>query len=197
MKKYLGTFEIAKMCHVSPGSVIRWIHEGKLSAVSTAGGHRRVPREEVAWFLKSLGMPVPGELENDEKIKVLIVDDEEPIRKLIQTVIKKHLRGALIEEAEDGFIAGTKLNSFFPNLVILDLNLPGLNGFRVCDFIRNAPQLKGSRILAISGLQDTDIQEKILRLGANDFLAKPFEVTRLREKIAIQIDALKSGKSFS
>lgn len=193
MKKYLGTFEIAKMCHVSPGSVIRWIHEGKLAAVSTAGGHRRVPREEVAWFLKSLGMPVPVELENTEKIKVLIVDDEKPIRELIQTVIRKHLRGALIEEAEDGFIAGTKLNSFVPHLVILDLNLPGLNGLRVCDFIRKAPQLKKSRILAISGLHDPGIQEKILKLGANDFLAKPFDVNLLREKIAAQIDALKNG----
>ena len=179
MKKYFSTHEVAKMCHVTPGSVIRWIHEGKLKAALTAGGHHRLQAEDIRNLLKSLRMPFPADLETEGKIKVLIVDDEQQVRQLLRAYIHKKFPRMEVDEAADGFIAGTKLNEEVPHLVILDIHLPGLNGFQVCEYIRKNPSLKSVVIIAISGVEEEGIHEKALKAGANDFLAKPFSMDML------------------
>ena len=60
--KHYTTFDIARICKVSPGSVIRWIKEGKLPASFTAGGHHRVNAQDLIAFLKTLRIPIPTEL---------------------------------------------------------------------------------------------------------------------------------------
>lgn len=57
----MTTFETAKICHVSPGSVVRWVREGKLPAFMTAGGHHRIRRSDLVVFLKKLRIPPPSE----------------------------------------------------------------------------------------------------------------------------------------
>jgi two-component system response regulator RpaA len=68
-----------------------------------------------------------------------------------------------------------------PAVVVLDLNLPGVDGFRVCEMIRKDPRLQHTKILAISG--DAEFEKKILAAGADDFAAKPFQMESLRKKI--------------
>ena len=188
MEKYLSTFDAARICHVSPGSVIRWVREGKLPAAKTAGGHRRIRLEDLKVLLHKLGMPVPTDLDDEsargpQPPKVLIVDDEEGIRKMIIYALEREIPGVQIEEADEGFIAGWKAHSFCPDLVLLDLMLPGMNGFQICQFIRSFPELKHTKIIAISGLRGADREEQILKLGADRFLAKPFDMDRLRKMI--------------
>ena len=189
MKSFFKTSEVAKMCHVTTGSVIRWVREGKLAASVTAGGHNRVPAEEVVKLLKFLRMPAPPELKSSGGVrrppaKVLIVDDELGMRQLIRSVIEENFPAVQIEEAPEGFIAGWKTHSFCPDLVILDLLLPGIDGFRVCQLIRSFPESARMRILAITGMAESDVEQKILKLGADDFLAKPLDLDALKEKIA-------------
>ena len=176
MEKFYGTFEVAKVCHVSPGSVIRWIHEGKLASSLTAGGHHRVHAKDLLSLLEMLRMPVPEELKGEGPaqvanpctpagIKLLIIDDEHWIRQLIRTVVAKEFPQVQVEDADEGFVAGWKACGMKPDLVILDLMLPGLNGFHICELLRSTPELRQARIIAITGLHEPEIQEKILKIG--------------------------------
>ena len=184
MEKFFGTQEISKMCQVAQGTVIRWIKEGKLPAASTAGGHNRIRSADLIQFLKNLNMPIPGELQKSNQKRVLIVDDEKELRGLVRWTLEQNFSDILIEEAEEGFVAGWKAHEFLPDLVILDLMLPGLDGFRVCEFIRRFSQFKDVKIIAISALMDSEIEKKFKALGAQDVLAKPFDPDVLKEKIS-------------
>ena len=185
MEKFYSTFDIARICQVSPGSVIRWIHDGKLPASLTAGGHHRIYYADLIPFLKQLRIPIPAELESaDPGTRILVVDDEEGIRALIRTIISQHFPKASVEEAGEGFVAGWKAHGFKPHLVILDLMLPGFDGFRVCQFIRSFPELQQTKIMAITALQDASLQDRMSQLGANAFVHKPFDVETMKNKIA-------------
>lgn len=189
MDKYFSTFEVAKICQVSPGSVTRWIHDGKLAASVTAGGHHRVQADNLLKLLRSLRMPIPAELAlYEQQIKILIVDDEVGIRQLLRSIINKYYPDINIEEAEEGFPAGWKAHGFHPDLVLLDIMLPGMDGFRVCQFIRNNPELKRTKIIVITAVQEPEAREKMLKLGADDFITKPFNVEDLKQKIEAQLN---------
>jgi excisionase family DNA binding protein len=168
------TFQISQYLSVDITTVMSWIDAGKLTAYKTPGGHRRVPHKDFLEFLKKYKMPVPSEILNPSP-KVLVVDDEPSVQKLVQRFIKKIDENVEITSATDGFEAGRKLESGTPDLVILDLNLPGMDGFKVCKNIRAAESTKDVKILAISGEGTDENKRKILSCGANEFMAKPFD----------------------
>lgn len=111
--------------------------------------------------------------------KVLIVDDESKIRELVR--INLELVGYSCEEAEDGEIAIQKLTSFKPNLVLLDIMMPGKNGFEVLEVCKkhNIPVIF---LTAKEGIQD---KVKGLNLGAEDYIIKPFESLELIARVDV------------
>lgn len=168
------TFQISQYLSVDITTVMSWIDDGKLSAYKTPGGHRRVPHRDFLEFLKKYKMPVPQGLPGGAR-KVLVVDDEPQMVRMVVRYIKK-IDGSLeIETAEDGFEAGRKMESYTPDLVILDLNLPGIDGFKVCKNIR-ASDKKDVKILAMSGQGSDENRRKIISCGADEFVAKPFDM---------------------
>lgn len=191
-KEYFTTFDVAEMCHVSPASVTRWIHDGKLKTSFTAGGHHRIHGSDLVELLRSLNMPVPAEILQAGRTTVLIVDDDPQLREFVKVVITRYFEGVNVEEAEDGFVAGTKLTQLRPDLVILDIMLPGLDGYKVCQFIKEAPELKHTKIVAISGLDESDAKAKIMKLGADDFVHKPFGIEEFKDRLARVSDKLKN-----
>lgn len=201
-QQYFSTSEAAKICQVSPASVIRWVKEGELDTALTVGGHRRIPAASLLRLAKRLGLAVPNELAGVEDpgvsvLKILIVDDDEGIRQLVRWALKEELPQAQLEEAPDGFVAGWKAHRFRPDLVILDIMMPGVDGFRFCELIQGMPEMKRTRILAMSGVQGADYEEKILKFGAHDFLAKPFEIETLKQKVAEQLTHIKKGDAHA
>ena len=198
---YFSTTQVARICQVTPGSVIRWIKEGELESALTVGGHRRIPAVSLVKLIKKMGITVPAELSDltgepqTTQPRILIVDDEKIIRQMIRIVVAQKLPEAKIEEAENGFMAGWKTHSFHPDLVILDLLMPGLDGFRFCEFIRNLPEMKRTRIIAISGIQGFGYEEKIMKLGADVFMAKPFDNKVLWDKIEEQLQWARARKA--
>lgn len=199
MKKYLTTSEVAELCHVSAGSVIRWIKEGKLNAGTTPGGHHRIDFDELTTLLRNLNIPTPGKFDEKDPAKtgpkVLIVDDELGMRDLIRDTLQYYFSDVQIEEADQGFVAGWKAHRFHPDLIILDILLPGLNGYQVCQMVKAFPQTRHTRILAISALPFDEVEPKIRELGADDFLSKPFDVDALKEKIALQLSVLEESSN--
>lgn len=182
-KEFLGTFEAAKWCRVSPGTVTRWIKEGKLPAAATAGGHRRIAVTDLIEFMRSFRMPLPPGLNGPEDFRMLIVDDEKGVREMIRWAVETEFPAIRVEEAEDGFTAGWKSRGFLPHLVILDVMMPGMNGFQVVELIRRGHEKNKPRIVVMSALASDEIEPEVKKLGADDFLQKPFEIKELQKKI--------------
>ena len=182
-RRAYGTTEIARLCQVSPPTIVRWIQEGKMPFFTTGGGHRRVWGSDLAAFFMAHNIPVPAELAAEGKFSALIVDDQPDMRSLMKLVIAEVYPGAEIHEAADGFEAGRKFADVLPSLVVLDVLLPGLNGLKVCRMIRADKALRSTRILVISGRNFEENRAESLKAGADDFLGKPFEVADLKERL--------------
>ena len=179
-KSVFTTFETAKLCHVSPLSIINWVNAGRLPAFRTPGGHRRIRREDLIRFMRETGIPLPDELrEGSGRPKVLVVDDEASIRE----VLAEHLttRGTPYEAmaASDGFEAGRLMATFRPDVVLLDLRMPGLDGFQVCRTIKADPETSSTIVVAMTGYFSPETESRILECGAVRCFAKPVEPSTL------------------
>jgi excisionase family DNA binding protein len=182
-KKPLTTGQIAKYCHVTQRGVLKWVSSGKLRAYRTPGNHSRVSVEDFVCFLKEYSMPIPGELQLDgAKRKILIVDDDRGMVHSLQRVLILSNK-YIIEIAYDGFQGGKKFAEFKPDFVILDICMPGLDGYQVCANIRSDAGNNHVKILAISGLSEPEEIKKIMDLGADDYLQKPFSNDMLQQKV--------------
>ena len=185
-KTSLTTKQIAEYCQVTQRTAVQWINEGKLKFFRTLGKHIRVYRKDFVEFLKEYHMPVPEELavfvETNGKKRILIVDDDKSMVDSIQRFLKRENKYDL-EVAYDGFEAGQKFITHRPDLVILDIRMPRVDGYKLCSAMRNNPDNKNVKILIISGLIDAKDKNKIVKLGADDYLEKPFENKQLKAKI--------------
>ncbi len=201
MERFYTTDQVAKFCNVSRGSVVRWIHEGKLKAAVTMGGHHRIFDNDIIELLESLGFPVPAAISQAQKkssTKVLVVEDEVSMQGLLRNFLTHHFPTFQIEGAVDGFEAGLKIQRFRPDLVLLDIWLPGQDGIAVCKLIRDISEFSHVVIIAMTGVYDPSIRDKALEAGVNDFLWKPYDLDELRQMIEknfkVPSDLLKKSK---
>lgn len=178
-QKTYTTFAIAKMLGVYPSTIANWVDSGKLKAFNTPGGHRRVLPVDLRAFLKRHNMPLPAGLVLEE-IKILVVDDDPTILELVTGFLKSAKMGYKIHTAADGFEAGRLLGLHDPQLVVLDLKLPGIDGFEVCRQIKE--QHPQTRVLAITGYDNEENKREIMKAGADAFLGKPFRMAKFLEE---------------
>lgn len=174
MKRTLTASDIAQYCDVTSRTVAQWINDGKIKAYRTPGNHSRVTPEDFVEFLKEYNIPIPAEFqEKAGKKRVLIVDDDKEMVNSIKRILQRE--NFDFEIAYDGFSAGLRLNDFQPQLILLDVKMPGLDGYQVCSQIRKDQKNKDVKILIISGMIGRDDVKKLRELGADDVLLKPFD----------------------
>jgi len=172
---------MAEYCQVRPATVFNWIKEGKLKAYSTPGGHYRVRMEDFRDFLAKYEIPIDDDFFAPSGNRILIVDDEPNVVEFIERALSEPEGGYLFERAFDGYEAGLKVASFEPNLVILDLVMPRVDGFEVCRRIKSDPETLGTKVLVVTGYPEE--VERAKEYGADDYLVKPLRVEELREKV--------------
>ena len=180
-KSVLTTGDIANHCHVSQETVANWIRRGRLKAYATPGRHRRVQLVDFRRFLSEHGMP-PVDEDRPQNRRVLVVDDDPSITRMIVDFLDKE-GGFDLATAEDGFGAGVQTAIFHPDLMILDLMMPNLDGFAVCERIKSSPETKRVSVLVMTGYSNDENVSRALRSGADYCLAKPFSVHQLKAKI--------------
>jgi putative two-component system response regulator len=112
---------------------------------------------------------------------VLIVDDEESGRQTVESVLEGE--GYNIELAENGFQAIEKARILLPDVILLDVMMPGMTGFEVCQRIRSDPQLAEIPIIILTALDDRESMLTGLKSGADDFISKPFDRFELRARV--------------
>lgn len=113
--------------------------------------------------------------------KILVVDDEEPIRQLVTLYLVKE--GFTVETAADGRAALSRVNAVKPDLVVLDLMLPELDGWAVCKELRRSPLTEGLPIIMLTARDDLIDRILGLELGADDYLTKPFNPRELVARV--------------
>lgn len=188
MSKNLSTFTIAQMLRVDPGSIANWIDQGILRAHRTPGGHRRVASEDLLNFLREHKMPVPQELEVPSK-RILVVDDEPAITAMIVRAIKAAHNEYELVEAHDGFRAGTLVATLRPEVVILDLRMPGMDGYEVCRLIKSQPASAATQVIAMTAYPSPESEKKILQCGAKTCLHKPLNIELLLTEVETSVKA--------
>ncbi len=186
MKTVFTTGEAAKICKVSQQTIIRCFDSGQLKGFWVPGSRfRRIPREQLFTFMRDNGIPTDA-LESGRR-KVLIVDDDEELVELISDVLERDRRFE-VRSVNNGFDAGMMVKEYRPDLIVLDIMLPDINGKEVCQRVRSDKSMNDVRIICISGMVEEDKVGELKLAGANDFMHKPFEVERLIERMCQLLD---------
>ncbi|MEY4588326.1 MAG: hypothetical protein RL497_402 [Pseudomonadota bacterium] len=120
----------------------------------------------------------------DSRPRVLSVDNNLSNQKLVSTVLAAD---AEVYSASSGAQALRMLESLRPDLILLDIDMPGMDGFQTCRSIRANPDFALTPIVFVSGLTDRDEQLTAFQSGGDDFIAKPFDVEILRAKVSALI----------
>lgn len=179
MNKTVTISSAAQQCNVSRATVWRWIKSGKIRASKTAGGHHRIDENEFEEFVVKKEM-LPRYRGGGAK-KILIVDDDRFIRKSFKRLL--NFSEVQLEFAKDGFEAGIKTANFKPDLILLDLVMPQVDGYSVCRQIKENKKTASIKIIAVSGFDAQENIDRIMEAGADLFLAKPVDSKIILEKI--------------
>lgn len=183
-KDFFTTGEVARVLGVAPMTVINYCKRGELAMNQSAlTGYRRIPRDAVLAFMKAHSIP-EDRIDRIEPFRVLIADDEPGVRWTIRETIKMLIPDATVVEAADGYTACLEAGSMAPHLVTLDLQMPQMSGFEVCASFRAVEKTRSTKILVITSFGTRENVEEVRRLGADDFLSKPFTVPELKAKIS-------------
>jgi excisionase family DNA binding protein len=186
MKDVYTTGEAAKICKVSQQTIIRCFDSGQLKGFRVPGSRfRRIPRAELYMFMRDNGIPTDA-LESGKR-KIMVVDDDAALVELISDMLARDGRFE-VRTVNNGFDAGMMVKEYHPDLLVLDVMLPDINGKEVCQRVRGDSTMDDVKIICISGMVEADKIEDLRQSGANDFLQKPFEIDTLIERMCAQLD---------
>lgn len=167
---YLTPSEVAKLLIVSPITVRAWAQKGLLPSETTLGGHRRFLRENVEQFAKQYKTAAPVK-RND--LRVLVVDDDKQVAGFLVEWLTGLDEPFIVDTAADGFEAGSKVHTFEPGVILLDLMMPKLDGFAVCRQIKADQETRDIRVIAMTGYLSSENRQRILDAGAEICIPKP------------------------
>lgn len=112
---------------------------------------------------------------------ILIVDDLVTLRQPVRVMLER--QGYSVEEASDGYEALQKIAESRPDLVLLDLMMPGMNGAEVLKHIQADARLQGTSVIVLTAVADTWQMRKYIEMGAADYLLKPFTISTLLDRV--------------
>lgn len=186
IKTVFTTGEAAKICKVSQQTIIRCFDSGQLKGFRVPGSRfRRIPRDQLFAFMRDNSIPTDA-LESGKR-KVLVVDDDKELVELIVDVLERDGRFET-RSVNNGFDAGMMVKEYRPDLIVLDVMLPDINGKEVCQRVRNDHSLEEVKIICISGMVEEDKINELKDAGANDFLQKPFDSDVLIERMCALLE---------
>ena len=116
-----------------------------------------------------------------EGAKVLLVDDEDQLRRVMKDLLERD--GYEVTEASDGVEALDQVDRHAPDIIVLDLNLPGLDGYGVLTHLRSRPATQDVPVVVLTARGDEESEVRVFELGADDFLPKPFRARALSARL--------------
>jgi len=149
----------------------------------TEPAHSASPEELTAHF-ELLEEPEPPRVSGPHGLparKVLLVDDEDSLRKVVKDLLERD--GYIVSEARDGVQALDQVDRVGPDIIVLDLNMPGLDGYGVLSHLRSRPATADIPVIVLTAKSDEDNEVRVFELGADDFLTKPFRARALSARL--------------
>jgi len=181
--------QVSEFLQVSPQTIVNWIEAGRLKAYRTPGGHRRVKRSDLDAFVRDHDMPVFGlppvrEEEGRKMKRILVVDDDQVIVETLTAGLEEDEHAYEVISAGDGFEAGIQVSHFKPDLLILDIMMPDIDGYEVCRKLKSSEETRHIKIIVLSGYLDEENYRKMREYGADLCFSKPLPLERLKQEIA-------------
>ena len=186
MKTVFTTGEAAKICKVSQQTIIRCFDSGQLKGFRVPGSRfRRIPRDSLYRFMRDNNIPTDA-LESGRR-KVLVVDDEPEVVQIIKDALQADGRFET-RDVDNGFAAGMVAKEYHPDLMVLDIMLPDINGRAVCELVRRDPSMSDIKVFCISGMIEEDEIDALREAGADEFMSKPLDIDELIRRICKLLD---------
>lgn len=189
---YYTTYQVAKFLGVSLPTVVNWVNSGLLQAHRTPGGHRRIAHNDVVAFARNNDYPIARELlDAGGQKKVLIVDDEKDFSEMVRDYLA--LKGELeVEVADSGFQAGFTVARFKPDLILMDIMMPDMDGFEVYRMLRDDPDTRHIPVVACTAYRDPEIDQRIASEQFDGFVEKPLKLDALLELVRTKLGIAES-----
>jgi chemosensory pili system protein ChpA (sensor histidine kinase/response regulator) len=116
-----------------------------------------------------------------ERISIMVIDDSITMRKVTARILERHNIHAIT--AKDGLDAVAMLQTQVPDLAILDIEMPRMDGFEVVAHVRNQPYLRHLPVIMVTSRGGEKHRERAMKLGVNDYLTKPYQEEQLMQSI--------------
>ena len=197
--RYFSTREAAQRLGVAVRTVQLWVESGVLRAWKTAGGHRRITRESLDALLAARGhataahdavaqSPPAPTVRDSPRFRVLVVEDDPALRMLLEMSLTSGDPPVAVDLAENGFAGLLRIGECRPDLLITDLNMPGMDGFSMIRHLRQTPAWHTLPIVVVSALGPRDIEQRGGLPADIPVFGKPVPFDRLetliRERLA-------------
>ena len=197
--EFCSTKDAARLLGVSHRTVQLWVENGTLQAWKTAGGHRRITMASVNKLVnerhEATAPAAPAALPEPEKSrrkKVLLVDDDRTLLRLYELELQGWDLPLDVVKAHDGFEALIRIGEQRPDLLVSDLSMPGMDGFRMIRTLRGDAGYGQMAIIVVSGLDRATIASMGLPADIPVF-PKPVPFAQLRTAVEDVLDVRAAG----
>jgi excisionase family DNA binding protein len=182
-KKPLSVGQVAEICRVSKKTVLNWIYDGGMKAFTTYGGHYRIWPGNVKRFLDATGMDIPFDYVDERTTNILIIDDDNDFTLILKNAIQFELPEANVTTTDDGYEGLMLIGELKPQLVILDIKMPKLDGFQVLDLLKSRKAEQDVKVLVVTGFLDAETREQLSKTIAHHWMDKLTDINTITKTI--------------
>lgn len=189
------TQEVARRLGLAVRSVQLMVDRGELRAWKTPGGHRRIdPASVAAWQARQQGpLPVAGAV--PQALRVLLIEDSVHYQNLIGLLVRRALPEAEFQVASDGIVGLAQVGQWQPDLLIVDLLLPGIDGAALIASLRSQPMFEALRLVVVTSLEEAERASFALALDGLPVVHKTALVARLPELLVREARAVMASRT--
>lgn len=154
---HCSTLEAARLLGMAVRSVQMMVDRGELRAWKTPGGHRRISRESIDAVIASRSGTANGRPGTPRRpLRVLLIEDSAHFQNLLSMLVREHLPGAEVHVADDGIVGLAMAGQLRPDLLVVDILLPGIDGGALITSLRSHPQFAGLQLVVVTSLEAAD-----------------------------------------
>ena len=191
-KTEYSTGEVASILGLPRRTLTKYCSEGKIKAVQNPISKTwKIRQQDLVGFMTKFGLTT---LKTPAKPKILIVDDEASVILTITEILERAGGDISIDSTTDGFDALIKIGAEMPDLIILDVHMPGTDGKDILRAIKKGEITRDIKVIVITGYPDK--MDVMLELGAEEALAKPFDTGHLLQVVKKLLPASVKIKSL-
>lgn len=181
---------VAHLLHVSKASALNWIHSGALHAYTTPGGHHRVWPADMRAFIDKTGMDIQFDFVEERKRLILIVDDDPVYAQLMKRILLEEIPQLEVMTTDDGYEALLTIGELSPQLLILDIKMPKVDGFKLLELLEARKPAHAMKVVVVSGHLDNEVRRRLADAGVDSAVEKGTGFTSILRTI---VSLLKEG----